>query len=102
VLQQPLEQRGGTSPSSSSVVAEAVRERERAQRAHGVGEERVRAVEGVDVAAAVLGTGPAPRLHRAARLERQLAQLALARLGLVAPLELQPKQAPQVLTLLKP
>ena len=63
-----------------------------AQRAHGVGEERVRAVERVDEAAAVGGARPAPGLHRPARLERQLAEVPLAALGLVAPLE---REAPQ-------
>ena len=92
VLQQPLEQRGGTVALLEQRLAQPVRQRERAQRAHGVGEERVRAVEGVDVAPAVLRASPAPRLHRAARLERQLAELALASLGLVAALEHQPSQ----------
>ena len=89
---EPLEERHRAVPLLEERVAQPVREGERPQRAHRVGEERVRAVEGVDEPAAVGGAGPAPGLHRPARLERQLAQLALLPLGGVAPLEGEPAQ----------
>jgi hypothetical protein len=92
VLQQALEQRHLAVALVEERLAQPVRERERAQRAHGVGEERVRAVEGVDEAAR-RRPRPAPRLHRAARLERELEQLELAGLGGVAPLEREAAQS---------
>ncbi len=90
--QHPLQERDGPVPLLEQSVAERVRERERAQRAHRVREERVGAVERVDEAPAVGAARPAPRLHGPARLERQLAQLAFATVGLVAALENQPSQ----------
>ena len=54
-------------------MAEEVRERERAKRTEGVDEQRVRAVERMDEAAA-RNRRPAPRLHRAADLQRQLVE----------------------------
>ena len=50
-----------------------MRERERAQRADGVDEQRMRTVEGMDEPA-VLHWRPATRLHRAADLQRQLVE----------------------------
>ena len=89
---EPLEQRHRAVALLEERVPQAVRHGERAQRAHGVGEERVRAVERVDVAAPVRGAGPAPGLHRPARLQRELAEVPLAPLGLVPALE---GEAPQ-------
>ncbi len=92
VEHEPLEERHRAVPLLEERVPQPVRQGERAQRAHGVGEERVRAVERVDEAAPVGGPRPAPGLHRPARLERELAQVPLAPLGLVAALE---GEAPQ-------
>ena len=96
VEHEPLEQRHRAVALLEEGVPQPVGQRERAQRAHGVREERVRAVERVDEAAAVGGPRPAPGLHRAARLEGELAQVALAALGLVAALEGEaPQRAPR-------
>ena len=59
-------------------VAELVGDGQRAAGADRVDEQRVRAVEGVDVAGAVGGGPPAGRLHRAADLEGQLVEVAAA------------------------
>jgi hypothetical protein len=63
-------------------VTEEVCERECAERSHRVNEQRVRAVERMDVAAAG-NRRPPPRLHRAAHLERELveADFPFARIG---------------------
>ena len=57
-------------------MAQAVGDGERAARADGVHEQRLRAVERVDVAGAVLDALPAGGLHGAADLERQLRDVA--------------------------
>ncbi len=86
VLDEPLQERHRLVPLLEEHVSQSVAQREHAERAHGVDEEGVRAVEGVDEATAVGDAGPAAGLDRPARHQRELTQLALAPLGLVASL----------------
>jgi hypothetical protein len=81
VIEQPVEQVDVGVLLLHQPLPEGVRKRQRAERAQGVDEERVRAIERVDVAA-VGQLRPAPRLDRAAHLQRQLvvAHLPLGRL----------------------
>ena len=83
-------------------MSEQMRKGERAQRADGVDEERVRAVERVDVAA-VGNRGPAARLHRAAHFQRELVEPAApTSLASIRPSRASRHRLPYVLTLLKP
>ena len=54
-------------------------ERQHTQRADGVRKKGLRPVEGIDVAAAVVGAGPAARLHGAGNLGRQFVKVPFPR-----------------------
>ncbi len=73
-------------------MAELVPQRHNPQRAHGVYEQRVRAVEGMDVAGALAKLCPPPRLHRRRALQRQLEILLLPLVWRDAPLRHQAQQ----------
>ena len=73
VLQQSIQQTDLDVLLLAQSVTELVRQRERAQRPKSVDKQRVRAVERVDIAAALRQARPAAGLHRAADFERQLA-----------------------------
>src|SRR3974377_166044 len=60
---------------------ELMRECERTQRAHGVDEQRMRAVERLDEAEAASELGPAPRLHGARAFECELDIFHLPRIA---------------------
>ena len=75
---ETLEQRNFPIPLSHQRVAKLMRHRERAQRADRVDEQRVRAVERINVAAA-RNVRPARGLHCAGDLEREFVKLHLAR-----------------------
>ena len=75
-------------------MAELVRHGQRTQRAHRVHEQRVRAVERVDITPAVRGGRPARRLHRPGDLQRQLVEVLLALVERDLALAHQPPQVP--------
>ena len=72
VLREPVEQRDFAIALAHQRVAQQVRDRQRAQGADGIDKQRVRPVEGVDVAAAIGGRRPAGGLHGAGAFQRQL------------------------------
>ena len=78
VLDEPAQQRNLLVAFAHEHVAELCAKRQRAQRADGVGEERMRAVEGMDEAFAVRDVRPARGLHGAGTFQRQFVEIALA------------------------
>ncbi len=92
MLHQPLQEADALVLLLHQRLPEQVAEREGAQRADRVDEQRVRTVERVDEPAAVQAR-PASRLHRAADLQRQLVEAAFP-LARVDPLLT--RQPPQV------
>ena len=76
VLHQPFEQADLRVLLLGEPMAELVRDGQGAQRAHGVDEQRMGAVERVDVAAG-RDARPAPRLDGAADLQRELVEAPL-------------------------
>ena len=81
VLQQAPQQRDAAVALAHQHLPQLVRRGQHPQRANGVDEQRLRAVEGTDIAQAVGQRGPARRLHRAGDPDRQLQVLAVARRG---------------------
>ena len=81
MLHEPVQQADRCVLLFDETMAEEVREGERTERSDRVDEQRVRAVEGVDEAAAVGQARPPARLHRPADPERQRVEafLPLAR-----------------------
>ena len=73
-------------------VAHLVCDAANAQGAHGIDEQRVAAIEGVDVAKAIGKAGPARRLHCAAHLEREFVEVQFPFVALNAPGQHQPPQ----------
>ena len=90
VLDEPSEQGDFGVLLVVGEMAEPVGHRQGAQRADGVGEERVRPVEGVDEAAAVLGAGPAPGLDGSGAFQRQGVEIPFPGVGGDFPLVHQP------------
>ena len=75
VVKEPLQQRNLFVPLAHQRVAQLVRNRQRAQRAHCVDEKGVRPVERVDVAFAAGQLRPAGRLHRAGNLQGEFVKM---------------------------
>ena len=75
MVKEPLQQRNLFVPLAHQRVAQLVRNRQRAQRAHRVDEKGVRPVERVDVAFAAGQLRPAGRLHRAGNLQREFVKM---------------------------
>ena len=92
VLQQSIQQTDLDVLLLAQSVTELVRQRERAQRPNSVDKQRVRAVERVDIAAALRQARPAAGLHRAADFERQLAEVLAPRVVCDLPLAPEPPQ----------
>ena len=77
----PLEQRDVLIRFAQKRVPELMRQGERTQRAHGVYKKGMRAVERINVSSSVAKPRPARRLHRAAHLKRQLAEVLIRSAG---------------------
>ena len=75
--QEAFEQRDLAVVLGHQDMAQVVADGQGAQGADGVHEKRMRAVEGVDVAAAIGGPRPAPRLHRAGTFQGHFVRAAL-------------------------
>jgi len=93
VMNQPLEQWNALVRFTPQHVPQAVGQGKGTQRAQGVREERMRAVERVNVAATIAQERPACRLHGPAHFQCQLAALPFELTGGALAF---PDQAPQV------
>ena len=90
VVHEPLEQRDRLIVLAHQAMPELVAHRECSQRADRVAKERMRTVERVDVTVPVGRPRPAGRLHGAAHLERQFAEIEKMLIPMNAAFEHQP------------
>ena len=77
VFEQSVQERNFLIALRHEHVTKLMRHGQRAQGAQSIHEERVRAVEGINVAFAVVGSGPARGLHSARNLQCQFIKIVL-------------------------